>query len=76
MSDRLLDAKAIAEKLGVSETWVRESARSGAMRVRQRCRQLPTPRAQGHQAFERPFDPQPTFDDYANTYLCVALRLY
>jgi hypothetical protein len=31
MSDRLLDAKAIAEKLGVSETWVRESARSGAM---------------------------------------------
>jgi excisionase family DNA binding protein len=31
MSDRLLDAKAIAEKLGVPETWVRESARSGAI---------------------------------------------
>jgi excisionase family DNA binding protein len=31
MSERLLDAKAIAEKLGVPETWVRESARSGAM---------------------------------------------
>lgn len=31
MSERLLDAKAIAERLGVPETWVRESARSGAM---------------------------------------------
>jgi len=31
VSDRLLDAKAIALKLGVPETWVRESARSGAM---------------------------------------------
>jgi excisionase family DNA binding protein len=27
----LLDAKVIAERLGVPETWVRESARSGAM---------------------------------------------
>jgi excisionase family DNA binding protein len=31
MSERLLDAKEIAERLGVPETWVRESARSGAM---------------------------------------------
>jgi excisionase family DNA binding protein len=31
MSDRLLDAKAIAERLGVPETWVRESVRSGAI---------------------------------------------
>ena len=31
MSDRLLDAAAVAERLGVPETWVRESARSGAM---------------------------------------------
>jgi excisionase family DNA binding protein len=28
---RLLDARAIAERVGVPETWVRESARSGAM---------------------------------------------
>ena len=31
MSERLLDAKAIAERLGVPESWVRESARSGAI---------------------------------------------
>jgi excisionase family DNA binding protein len=31
VSDRLLDAKAIAERLGVPESWVRESARSGAI---------------------------------------------
>ena len=31
MSERLLDAKEVAERLGVPETWVRESARSGAM---------------------------------------------
>jgi excisionase family DNA binding protein len=31
VSERLLDAKAVAERLGVPETWVRESARSGAM---------------------------------------------
>ena len=31
VSDRLLDAKAVADRLGVPETWVRESARSGAM---------------------------------------------
>ena len=31
MTDRLLDAKEIAEMLGVPESWVRESARSGAM---------------------------------------------
>lgn len=31
MSERLLDAKEIAEKLGVPESWVRESARSGAI---------------------------------------------
>lgn len=31
MSERLLDAKAIADRLGVPETCVRESARSGAM---------------------------------------------
>ena len=31
MSDRLLDAAAIAERLGVPKTWVLESARSGVM---------------------------------------------
>jgi len=31
VTDRLLDAKAIAERLGVPESWVRESARSGAI---------------------------------------------
>ena len=31
MSDRLLDATAVAERLGVPKTWVLESARSGAM---------------------------------------------
>jgi excisionase family DNA binding protein len=31
VSERLLDAKAIAERLGVPENWVRESARSGAI---------------------------------------------
>ena len=31
MSERLLDARAVAERLGVPESWVRESARSGAM---------------------------------------------
>ena len=31
MTDRLLDAKEIAERLGVPESWVRESARSGAI---------------------------------------------
>lgn len=31
MSDRLLDAKEIADRLGVPKTWVLESARSGAM---------------------------------------------
>lgn len=31
MSDRLLDAAAVAERLGVPKTWVLESARSGAM---------------------------------------------
>jgi excisionase family DNA binding protein len=31
VSDRLLDAKAVAERLGVPTTWVLESARSGAM---------------------------------------------
>ena len=31
VSERLLDAKAVAERLGVPETWVRESARSRAM---------------------------------------------
>jgi excisionase family DNA binding protein len=31
VSDRLLDAKAVAERLGVPESWVRESARSGAI---------------------------------------------
>jgi excisionase family DNA binding protein len=31
MSDRLLDAREIAERLGVPESWVRESARSGAI---------------------------------------------
>ena len=31
MSERLLDAAAVAERLGVPETWVRETTRSGAM---------------------------------------------
>ncbi|HUG63651.1 MAG TPA: helix-turn-helix domain-containing protein [Gaiellaceae bacterium] len=31
MSERLLDAAAIAERLGVPKTWVLDSARSGAM---------------------------------------------
>lgn len=31
MRERLLDAAAIAERLGVPKTWVLESARSGAM---------------------------------------------
>ena len=31
MSERLLDAAAIAERLGVPKSWVLESARSGAM---------------------------------------------
>jgi excisionase family DNA binding protein len=31
VSERLLDAAAIAERLGVPKTWVLESARSGAM---------------------------------------------
>jgi hypothetical protein len=31
VSDRLLDAKAIAERLGVPASWVRESARSGGV---------------------------------------------
>jgi excisionase family DNA binding protein len=31
VTDRLLDAKAIAERLGVPESWVREAARSGAI---------------------------------------------
>lgn len=31
MTDRLLDAKAIAERLGVPESWVRETARSDAI---------------------------------------------
>jgi excisionase family DNA binding protein len=31
VSQRLLDAAAIAERLGVPKTWVLESARSGAM---------------------------------------------
>jgi excisionase family DNA binding protein len=31
VSERLLDAKAVAEWLGVPESWVRESTRSGAM---------------------------------------------
>ena len=31
MSDRLLDAKEVAVLLGVPESWVRESARSGAI---------------------------------------------
>lgn len=31
MTERLLDAREVAERLGVPETWVRESARSGAM---------------------------------------------
>ena len=31
VSDRLLDAAAIADRLGVPKTWVLESARSGAM---------------------------------------------
>jgi excisionase family DNA binding protein len=31
VSERLLDAAAIAERLGVPKSWVLESARSGAM---------------------------------------------
>jgi excisionase family DNA binding protein len=31
MTDRLLDAHEVAEWLGVPESWVRESARSGAI---------------------------------------------
>jgi excisionase family DNA binding protein len=31
VTDRLLDARATAERLGVPESWVRESARSGAI---------------------------------------------
>jgi excisionase family DNA binding protein len=31
VSERLLDAKAVSEWLGVPESWVRESTRSGAM---------------------------------------------
>lgn len=31
MTDSLLDAKEIAARLGVPESWVRESARSGAI---------------------------------------------
>jgi excisionase family DNA binding protein len=31
MTDRLLTAHEIAERLGVPESWVRESARSGAI---------------------------------------------
>ena len=31
MTDRLLDAKEVADRLGVPESWVRESARSGAI---------------------------------------------
>jgi excisionase family DNA binding protein len=31
MTDRLLDAAAVAERLGVPKTWVHESARSGAL---------------------------------------------
>jgi excisionase family DNA binding protein len=31
VSDRLVDAQAIAERLGVPVSWVRESTRSGAM---------------------------------------------
>jgi excisionase family DNA binding protein len=31
MSDRLLDAREVAEWLGVPVSWVRESTRSGAM---------------------------------------------
>jgi excisionase family DNA binding protein len=31
VSERLLDAAAIAERLGVPKTWVLESARSGSM---------------------------------------------
>ena len=31
MSDRLLDAKEVAERLHVPVSWVRESTRSGAM---------------------------------------------
>lgn len=31
MTERLLTAAEIAERLGVPETWVRESARSGAI---------------------------------------------
>ena len=31
MTDRLLDAQDVAERLGVPVSWVRESARTGAM---------------------------------------------
>jgi excisionase family DNA binding protein len=31
VSERLLDAQEVATRLGVPETWVRESARSGAI---------------------------------------------
>lgn len=31
MTDRLLDAKEVAARLGVSESWVREAARTGAL---------------------------------------------
>ena len=31
MTDRLLDASEVAERLGVPVSWVRESARAGAM---------------------------------------------
>ena len=31
MTERLLDAREVAEWLGVPESWVRESTRSGAM---------------------------------------------
>ena len=31
MSERLLDASEVADRLGVPVSWVRESARSGAM---------------------------------------------
>lgn len=31
MTGRLLDAREVAERLGVPESWVRESARSGAI---------------------------------------------
>lgn len=31
MTERLVDAQAVAERLGVPASWVRESTRSGAM---------------------------------------------